>query len=351
MTFANPVFLQLGVGLALLVPVGLWSHARRRRRLAEFLGGPRAATRLSGTDLYRLRLERMFLLGLAALALAAAAAEPRWQAPEVEPPPPIRSVVLAIDVSASMQAVDVSPTRLAQVVQVARELLATLERDRVGLLLFAGAAYPLAPPTRDHEALDYLLRGLTPTIASFADPGTLVSVGIHEALRLFGDEGEHDGGRSIIVIGDGEAGEAEAAVTAAVEAAVAEGIVVHAIGIGTERGAGMVPPKGSYRAGRRILDARGAPAVSRLRVPLLRRIAEAGGGGYAAATDAAGLRSVHSAFEAPVREPVLQEAPPIWAGLDLTFYLALATLLCLLIESLLDVRLPGTAVVPARRIA
>ena len=65
MRFLQPDFLMWGAALALLVGLGWWMHARRRRRLAEFLGGRRAATRLARANLYRLQVERVLLLGLA----------------------------------------------------------------------------------------------------------------------------------------------------------------------------------------------------------------------------------------------------------------------------------------------
>ena len=342
MTFLNPAFLMFGVALAILVVLALGRHARRRRRLAQFLGGKRAVRRLSGSNLYRLRVERILLLGLAGLAIAAAAAEPRWQA---EPtPPPVRTVVVAIDLSASMQASDVSPTRLAQAIELADELIQTLESDRVGLLLFGGSTYPLAPPTHDHGALRYFLTGLTPTMASAYDPGTLISVGIREAAALAVADGEPDSERSIILIGDGEAAEAEAAVLAEVRAAADQGIAIHAIGMGTAQGGEMVMPQATYQVGGQVVDPSGVPAISRLNEPLLERIAEAGSGRYAHAANEAALRDLHRFFEA-------QEAVPPWARYELTFLFILAALAGLLIESLLDVRLPGRAAAPVRRIA
>ncbi|HSH76209.1 MAG TPA: VWA domain-containing protein, partial [Longimicrobiales bacterium] len=133
MIWTDPSLLGLGAALTALVLLGLWSHAARRRRLAEFMGGRRATARLARPDLHRLGLHRLLLLGAAGLALSLAAAEPRWvSAPE--PQPPVKRIVLAIDVSASMQAEDAAPTRLGRAVQVAHELLDSLEHQRVGLL-------------------------------------------------------------------------------------------------------------------------------------------------------------------------------------------------------------------------
>ncbi len=340
MTFLNPSFLLFGIALAILVVLALWSHAGRRRRLAQFLGGKRAAQRLSGSNLYRLHVERIVLLGLTALVLAAAAAEPRWP-DENTLPPPARSVILAIDVSASMQASDVSPTRLGQAVEVAGEMIETFGNDRVGLLLFAGSTYSLAPPTHDHAALRYFL-GSLPTVASAYDPGTLLSVAIRETVAFAATGDEVDGEQAIILIGDGETDETEAAVLAQVRAAANQGIGIHVIGVGTDEGGGMVMPQATYQFGGEVVDESGVAAISRLNESLLRRVAEVGRGRYAHAADEAALRDFRGFFEA-------QEGDPLFARYELTFLFILTALAGLLIESLLDIRLSRKVVVADRR--
>ena len=73
MRFAHPALLWLGAGLVVLVLIGLRSHARRRRRLADLLGGPRAASRVSSSNLYRIPFARLLLLGAGALVSAGSA--------------------------------------------------------------------------------------------------------------------------------------------------------------------------------------------------------------------------------------------------------------------------------------
>ena len=333
MTFSSPAFLPFGIALAMLVVLSLWRHARRRRRLAVFLGGSRAVQRLSRSDLYRLRLERMLLLVLATLAVAGAAAEPRWQ--EADQVAPVRSVVLAIDVSASMQASDVSPTRLARAVEVAGELVETTGSDRVGLLLFAGSAYPLASPTPQHAALRYFLSGVTPTMASAHDPGTLLSVGIREAAALWTTEPEPGEERTIVLISDGEVGEDEGAVVAEALGAAGRGIRISAVGVGTPEGSGMVMPTAAYQLGGPILEASGAPAISRVNEALLESVVRAGGGRYVRVADDGALAD----FQDSLRPR--EAAGPWWARYDFAFLLILVALGGLLIESMLDVRLPG----------
>ena len=360
-TFLDPWFLQVGVALTALVLVGLWSHAGRRRRLADFIGGRRAVGRLSRSDLYRLRVERALLLGIGGLALAAAAARPHWSgSPDLRP---VKRVILAIDVSASMQAADVAPTRLARAVELAGELLDALEDHRVGLLLFAGTGYSIAPATHDHQALRFFLEGVTPTIASAYDPGSLLSAGIEEGVSLLerqvplavemdglavGAVGsdpvahEPEGERLIVLVTDGETGENDEDVSRAVEMALEAGIGIHTIGVGTERGAGMIIPAGLYQFGGPVLDVTGAPSTSRLREPPLRDLAAASGGRYANASSGAQLRALTGELLAsgPISEQNADDEVPGLARYDLPFLLGVGALLLILIESLLDMTLP-----------
>ena len=353
----DPTFLQVGLVLTLLVLVGLWRHTMRRRRLGEFLGGRRAVSRLSRTNLYRLRVERLLLLGIAGVALALAAAQPRWRdAPE--PARQVNQVIIALDVSASMQAADVSPTRLASAVGIAQGLLDRLEDHRVGLLLFAGTSYPLAPPTHDHEALRFLLRGVTPTIASALDPGTRLSVAIEEAIVLLEREarvvaatrGEPFavqpagavGARHLVLIGDGDSGENDEEVEGAVEAASEADVEIHTVGIGTAVGAGMLMPVGTYQLGGPVLDASGARAVSRMQESLLRDVASRAGGQYADGGNQGALRQLGETLAEPVDDvdPRSSEEAPLLGRYDLPFVIGLVALVLVLMESLLDVGLP-----------
>ncbi|HET9947650.1 MAG TPA: VWA domain-containing protein [Longimicrobiales bacterium] len=344
----------MGLALLALVLVGLRSHAARRRGLAAFLGGRRATARLARRDLHGLRLGRALLLLAGGACLAAAAGEPyRPEAPQ--PRPPARRTVIALDVSASMQADDAAPTRLARAVEVANRLIDELPDHEIGLLLFAGTAYPLAPATRDHAALRFLLRGVTPTMASAQDPGTIFSAAIDEALALFerprGDAppGSEAAGpspaeeRFVVLIGDGDAGQADETLEAAVERARAAGAGLHVVGVGTARGAGMVMPAGTYQLGGPVVDARGARVVSSLREPLLRSLAGRGGGRYAAADDEVGLAALIDGLRAreAAAAPRSRPGAPAWlGGGDLPSALGAAALVLVLLESLFEMSRP-----------
>ena len=342
--------LWLGSGLTALVAIGLWSHARRRKLLGAFLGGARAARRLSRPDLFSVQPGRALLLLLAGIALAVAAAEPHWPEPQV-PDPPRTQVILAIDVSASMQASDVASTRLAAAVDFSSRLLDGLSDHDVGLLLFAGNAYPLAPPTRDHQALRFLLDGMTPTLASAYDPGTLIGVGVDESLILF-DARAHDdvevGARHIVVVSDGDTEETEAAVREAGARARAADVTVHVVSVGTEEGSGVVMPRGEFQLGGPLVDATGARVISHLDEELLRELASAGEGRYARTDEGSSLGALTEDLLRADAPPLDGEAAddeeadprPRLAGIDLARRLGELALILVLLESLLDTTLP-----------
>jgi Ca-activated chloride channel homolog len=358
--FAEPIFLRLGGAFVLLVLLGLWSQGRRRRRLAEFFGGKKAATRISRLNLYRAPLERVLLLVAAVMAIAAAAADPRWVLPEPETQPvptPEPELIVALDVSVSMQGTDVPPTRLARGVEVINELMTNLEDTKIGLILFAGEPYPLTPPTADHRVIQYFLSGISPTIASAHDPGSLLSRGIQGAAELFvaADDSIPVGQRGILLIGDGEAGEPEASVLSAVREANDQGISVHAIGIGTAAGSSLVMPAAEFQLSGAVFDEAGNPVISRFREARLRQVAEAGGGAYARFDDAAQLRDLVAAISGPVAATSNALTGPEQAllreSVDPAFLFMSIALMCLLFESLLDVQLRMRSLSRVRRAA
>jgi Ca-activated chloride channel family protein len=331
MNLLHPALIPLGLAVVVLVMVALAARARRRRRLAHFLGGQRAAARLSHSDLYRPQLERGVLGGVAARASAAAAAAPSWLD---DRPVPLPSVVFAIDVSTSMQASDVEPTRLARAVETALDLLESSGSDRAGLVLFAGTGYVLAPPTEDLDVVRHFLGGLTPTIVSAHDPGTLLSVGIREAAALWDGPPRAGEVRSIVLISDGESGEADEPVLTEARAAAGRRIRIHTVGVGTPLGGGMLMPAAPYQMEGTVLDSDGDPALSRLEEARLVSLAEAASGRYARADDAGAMADLRAALM-PSRTP-----GPWWTRSDVSFVLIAVALMGLLLESLLDVHLP-----------
>ncbi|MGH7476134.1 MAG: vWA domain-containing protein, partial [Longimicrobiales bacterium] len=221
---------------------------------------------------------RAALLLVAALALGLAAAGPRWGFEAVEARSRSSSIVLALDASNSMLATDLEPNRLQRERLFASRLLRELSGDRLGLIVFAGRGYVLAPLTVDHSALQLYLDALDPQILSAG--GTAISSGLRQATDLArGDESGAE--RAVVLVTDGEALEERGLVLEAAERAAAAGVVVHTVGVGTAAGARIPdvdPGTGAIRGFIRDVD--GSIVVSRLDEALLRDVAGITGGTY-----------------------------------------------------------------------
>lgn len=331
MTLLHPDLLAMGGAVMALLFLGFRSQSRRFRHLADHLGGPPAVLRVASFDLYSRRDARIVTLALATLLVALAASEPqRLEEPVDGAPEMPKSVILAVDVSTSMQAGDLEPTRLATAVEVARELVDRADESQVGVLLFAGKSYVLAPLTSDLRAVRFLLDGVAPTLMSPQDPGSLLSSGIREGVALLeGSPGEAE--RVLILMSDGEAGQPESEVIGAVRDARTRGIVVHAIGIGTEEGDQVASRRRSGGAAASATLSGGN--ISRLQEPLLERIASAGGGEYARAGDGFGLDRIARTIES--RTPTVGASANLAGGTFASALVAISLVLFLL-DSLIE---------------
>jgi Ca-activated chloride channel family protein len=179
-------------------------------------------------------------------------------------------IVVALDVSHSMLVRDVPPSRLEVAKGAIRGLVAALEGDRVGLVVFAGTAFLACPLTSDYPAFLRVLESATGETLPRA--GTSLANPVAESVRAL--QGKAERGRVLILVSDGEAHEGDAAV--AVRTAQAAGIKVFTVGVGTAAG-GLVPGAegggGSFHK-----DRRGSPVISRLERTALQELARAGGG-------------------------------------------------------------------------
>lgn len=188
-------------------------------------------------------------------------------------------LVLVMDVSNSMLAQDVSPSRLDQVKQFIRRLAPTLEGERAGLVCFAGAALPQMPLSTDIEALLMFTQNAQPDFIT--DQGTDIGAAVELSVRML--ETNDPGGRAIILFSDGENHEEKA--LQKVREANAAGIAVYTVGVGNISGA--IIPDGS-KGNRK--DGMGKTVQTSANETLMRSLAQAGGG------EALNLRNPDQAF-------------------------------------------------------
>ena len=180
-------------------------------------------------------------------------------------------IIVCVDVSTSMLAEDIKPTRLERAKRKIHDLINLLEGDRIGLVAFAGISFVQCPLTLDYGAcqifLDYLDTDLIPI------QGTAIGDAIRTATRAF-RKGERKS-KVIILITDGE--DHEGNPLEAAQEAKKEGINIFAIGIGKEGGAPVPAPsgKGGFKK-----DSRGALILSKLDEVTLQKIALETGGSY-----------------------------------------------------------------------
>ena len=325
--FGNTLWLW---ALLLLLPLGglfYWAQKQRVLLLAKIVA-PRLRDALVGNlSLWKRTLRFIFLL-LALAFLIIALAQPRFGYEEHQVKSHGRDVMMAIDVSRSMLATDVTPTRLARAQLLGQDVLALLPGDRIGLIAFAGRAFLEAPMTLDHTAIRDALTELD--TALIPKGGTNIADAIELAITAFGKSEGTD--RALVLITDGE--ELEADGVAAAKEAAAQGIKIFTIGIGSEEGS-LIPIKNELGENDFVRDERGKPVLSKLDVPRLKEIAAVTSGFYEPyGTDAAqtvvqkGILplAATNAASLTARRPIERYEWPLSAAL---FFL---TLWCLLSE-------------------
>jgi Ca-activated chloride channel family protein len=179
-------------------------------------------------------------------------------------------LVIAMDVSNSMLATDVSPDRLTRAKQFVSKLIDQLKDDRIGLVEFAGNAYLQMPLTFDQSAARLYVSVASP--AAIAAQGTSISDALQKAGIAFGEEEERF--RSVVLITDGETHD-ENAIEKAKELA-SKGVMINTIGIGSPEGSTIA----DTATGQPKTDESGHVIVSKLNQPLLQQLATISNGKY-----------------------------------------------------------------------
>lgn len=181
-------------------------------------------------------------------------------------------VFLALDISYSMLAEDLPPSRMERAKRFTEEVIAGLAGERLGLILFAGNAYLQMPLTTDYSAATIFTKSANPYQAP--TPGTAIGDALDLAMQSFDEENESD--KVVIIITDGENHEEEAIKKA--QEASDRGIIVFTIGVGTEQGSFIPTVVNGYTDYKR--DETGNPVRTRLNEKVLQEISDAARGEY-----------------------------------------------------------------------
>ena len=187
-------------------------------------------------------------------------------------------IVFAVDVSKSMLAEDIAPNRLDKSKQLVAQIINNLASDRVGIIAYAGRAFPQLPITTDYAAAKMFLQGMSTDMLS--SQGTAIDEAIQLARTYYDDEEQTN--RVLIIISDGEDHNEIASEVA--EAANEEGIRIFTIGVGKEQGA-PIPIKRNNIVLNYKKDSEGETVITKLNEELLEDIADQGDGEYILGND------------------------------------------------------------------
>lgn len=267
--FLRPDLAGLFFCVPVFVALRVWAARRIGRRLAA-LAALETRWRIAPRMAPGRRFVITLLLAAATALLAAAAMRPQGDPRRVEVMAKGRDLVFLLDVSRSMLAQDLRPSRLERSILAIKELLPALKGDRVSLVVFAGNAALKCPLTLDYSFLSSILDKVGPNDVSQGGTSVGDALRITAARVLKADEARY---QDLILISDGEDQESFA-VEAAKELAV-RGVRIHAVGVGSLEGARIPDPD---RPGA-FLTYRGETVHSALNEDLLRRIAEVTPGG------------------------------------------------------------------------
>ncbi len=183
-------------------------------------------------------------------------------------------IVFAIDVSKSMLAEDIAPNRLEKAKRLVSEIINQLASDRIGIIAYAGQAYPQLPITTDYSAAKMFLQNMNTDMMS--SQGTAINEAIKLATAYYDDEEQTN--RVLFIVSDGE-DHSEGLVIDAVELAIAEGIRVFTIGVGKTKGS-PIPLKRNGVTQELKKDAQGEVVITKLNEAILEEIADEGNGEY-----------------------------------------------------------------------
>jgi len=270
--FENEQYLW-GLMLIPILYVLYWVNKKWRQKAIERFGEHDLVSRLMPDFSERKQAFKTYLYLFALAFIVIALANPQLGSKLEKVQRRGIDVMVAIDVSKSMMAEDVQPTRLDRAKQLLSRLIDGMSNDRIGIIVFAGHAYLQMPLTVDYSAAKLFLQTINTDIVP--TQGTAIGDAIELSRESFEEDSEKN--RALIIISDGENHE-DGAIEKAEEASN-EGIKIFALGVGSTEGS-SIPV---YMQGRKVgykQDKSGQLVVSKLNEEVLKEIASQTGGKY-----------------------------------------------------------------------
>lgn len=282
MTFASPSYLFL---LLLLIPIIGWYIYELRKADAslQLSDTQTLCKQKKSARIYMLHIPfvlRAACITLLALALARPQLTNRWSSESTEG----IDIMMALDISGTMQAEDLKPNRLEAAKQVASDFVIARPNDQIGLVVFAGESFTQCPLTTDHAVLINLFKSVK---FGMIEDGTAIGLGLANAVNRMKDSATKS--KVIILLTDGSNNRGEIDPQTAAEIAKTYGIRVYAIGVGSH-GQARVPVQTPMGIQYMMMD-------SEFDESTLQRIAATTGGQYFRATDNSSLKSIYEQID------------------------------------------------------
>ena len=266
--FEEPIYLYLLAVIPVLALVRWLLERKQHKRLRKF-GDPELLSQLM-PDVSRWRPAAKFWTLEAALALLIVMiARPQMGTRISHDKRTGIETIIAMDISNSMLAEDVAPSRLDRTKMMVENLVDNFTDDKIGLIVFAGDAFVLLPITSDYVSAKMFLSDIHPSL--MATQGTDIATAINMATNSFTQQ--QGVGKAIIVVTDGE--DHEGGALEAAKDAKKKGMRVYVLGVGSPNGAPIPLGNGNY-----MKDRTGNTVMTKLNEEMCRQVAEAGGGAY-----------------------------------------------------------------------
>lgn len=256
-----------------LIPIifFMYLYARRKKKRAiKKIGDPQLVGHLLKQYNSKSFVQKFLLVTVAMAALVVALANLRKPSGAENVARAGIDVMLALDVSKSMLAQDITPTRLDRAKQMLSRLIDKLGNDRVGIVIFAGKAYLQMPLTGDISAAKMYLSSAG--VESVPTQGTVIGDALKMCFASFNSKEKKY--KAVVLVSDGEDHDENAEAVA--KEMANEGVVIYTVGIGSPGGSAIFDPA----TGSSKLDNQGNIVISRLNEDALRNIAKNGNGGY-----------------------------------------------------------------------
>lgn len=266
--FENPAFLYLLIIIPVFILIRLLEIRKRKLKLKKF--GDIELLKQLMPDVSSSRRTLKFWLMIAALALLIIMlARPQMGTKISQEKRRGIEVIISLDISNSMRAEDVVPSRLDKSKMLVENMVDNFTNDKVGLVVFAGDAFIQLPITSDYVSAKMFLQNADPSL--IATQGTDLAGAIELSSKSFTQQDKV--GRAILIITDGE--DHEGGAIEAAKKARKNGIRVFVLGVGSAKGSPVPDGNGGY-----MKDNTGQEVMSALNEDMCKQIAEAGGGAY-----------------------------------------------------------------------